>query len=103
MMKHSLAGAGLLLVASCIQAQTTPTEVTIPPEELDACLRSSIIGAADSMSVRELKEACSLLLEKKIAAQVTEEVVQPENAPYAINGGTENQATRERMTIEALN
>lgn len=103
MMKHSLAGAGLLLVTSCIQAQTTPTEVTIPPEELDACLRSSIIGAADSMSVRELKEACSLLLEKKIAAQVTEEVVQPENAPYAINGGAENQATRERMTIEALN
>lgn len=107
MKKHSLAGAGLLLLASCAQAQTTTTEITISQEELDTCLRSSVTGAADTMSVRELKEACALILEKKVAAQpqpieasqTTEEVI----VPPAVVDEVETHATRERMTIEALN
>lgn len=103
MKKYCLVGTSLLLLACYSQAQTTLSEVTIPSEELDSCLRSSIVGAADTMSVRELKEACSLLLEKKIATQTTETVTPASPSSEATKEATENRVTRERMTIEALN
>lgn len=91
--------SGLLLSAVCVQAQTSTAEIQIPNHELDECLRSSISGADDTMSIQDLKNACRILLEKKILSQtegiVTEDVI-PEEKP-------ETQGLRERLTIEALN
>lgn len=99
MAKRLFLASGLLLSALCVQAQTSTTDVAIPTQDLDECLRSSVTGAADAMTVDELKVACRLVLEKKVLAQpnqIETETITPEPQ-------VEQRALNERMTIEALN
>lgn len=91
--------SGLLLSAVCTQAQTSTTDITIPTPDLNSCLRSSVTGAADDMSVEELKAACRILLEKKALAQSDE----LETETLSEKPKSERRALNERMTIEALN
>ncbi|MGB3608950.1 MAG: phospholipase A [Cellvibrio sp.] len=98
MANRLLLASGLLFSAVCAQAQTSATDITIPASELNACLRSSVTGAADDMSVEQLKAACRLLLERKVLSQSTElETETVSTKPK------ERRALNERMAIEALN
>ena len=99
MANRLLLASGLLLSAVCTQAQTSATDITIPAPDLNACLRSSVTGAADDMSVEELKAACIILLEKKVLSQSDE----LETQPISEKPKNERRARNERMTIEALN
>ena len=72
MANRLLLASGLLMSAVCAQAQTSASDITIPTSDLNACLRSSVTGAADDMSVEELKAGCRLLLEKKVLSQSDE-------------------------------
>lgn len=98
MANRLLLASGLLFSAVCAQAQASATDITIPASELNACLRSSVTGAADDMSVEQLKAACRLLLERKVLSQSTElETETVSTKPK------ERRALNERMAIEALN
>src|SRR5690606_29917497 len=98
MANRLLLASGLLFSAICAQAQTSATDINIPSSELNDCLRSSVTGAADDMSVEQLKTACRLLLESKISAQAAElETETVSTQPKA------RRALNERMAIEALN
>jgi len=101
MIKRSFIGGGLLCLSSLVHAQTPPSDVDIPSSELDSCLRSSITVADESMSVRELKEACVLLLERKIISQT--EVAPAESAEEKPEDKAETRALTERFAMEALN
>lgn len=103
MKKQLLASGSLWLLACYAGAQTPSTGIVIPQDQLDECLRSTVTGAADTMSVKELKEACALLLDKKQVVTTTEEQVPPTAEAVLVDPGTENRATRERLTVEALN
>ena len=94
-----LLASGLLMSAVCAQAQTSASDITIPTSDLNACLRSSVTGAADDMSVEELKAGCRLLLEKKVLSQSDE----LETETVSAKPKNERRALNERMTIEALN
>ncbi|MGM8227951.1 phospholipase A [Cellvibrio sp. ARAG 10.3] len=99
MANRLLLASGLLLSAVSTQAQTSATDITIPTPDLNACLRSSVTGAADDMSVEELKAACIILLEKKVLSQSDE----LETQTISEKPRNERRALNERMTIEALN
>jgi phospholipase A1 len=99
MANRLLLASGLLMSAVCAQAQTSASDITIPTSDLNACLRSSVTGAADDMSVEELKAGCRLLLEKKVLSQSDE----LETETVSAKPKNERRALNERMTIEALN
>ena len=99
MANRLLLASGFLFFVLCAQAQTSATDITIPPPDLNECLRSSVTGAADDMSVEQLKTACRLLLERKVLSQ-TEEL---ETETISTEPKAERRALNERMAIEALN
>lgn len=105
MAKTFFMAGGLFLLATCAAAQqpsSSQQEIDIPQETLDECLRSSIIGADDQMTVQQLKDGCTLLLQKKAAAAeadsieetTEEEILEPEQPASVL---------KERLTMEALN
>jgi phospholipase A1 len=68
--------------------------VELTTEELNKCLQASVVGAAESMTVAELKQACLLLNEQNQGLTQTTVV---ENNPEAI------RVLQKRMTLEELN
>lgn len=87
-------------------AQTPAIEVSEPTELFDECLRTSIVTAADTMTVHDLKSACRLLLEQKQqAVQPVEEELRPSAAPAAENESDKSlrPLLTDRLTMEALN
>ena len=73
----------------------SPSEPSI--EEMNQCLQSSVVGAAEAMTVAELKQACRLLHQQNQAAQA-------EISETAVATTTEpTRALDARMTLEELN
>src|SRR5690606_26378728 len=103
MFRKSLATGMLLLIASPVFAQTPATSV-ISPTEINDCLRTSVAGADDQMTVAELREACTLLLETKVVA-TTDKPVDESAATSSSSSSSEenNGGLRERLAMEALN
>lgn len=102
-MRQTLFVAGaLMLFSSCLQAQTPAANVLLDQEQLNSCLRTSVVSAAETMTVQDLKKACQLLLENNgQPAVLTEELVTtatPDDAQkdtrFLLN---------KRLTMEALN
>lgn len=90
----------LTLLSQPLLAQIDTTTVLIPQDQLDNCLRTSVISAADTMTVQELKNACTLLLEQQLQSQqpLIVEEVQPPKATAELEPLLKN-----RMAMEALN
>lgn len=90
----------LTLLSQPLLAQTDTTAALIPQDQLDSCLRTSVIGAADTMTVQELKNACKLLLEQQFQSQqplIVEEVKTPKATAEL------EPLLKNRMAMEALN
>lgn len=103
MRRFFLAAITLLFVSHTAFAEPAKDHQSIPPEEMDTCLSTSVLNAADTMTVQAMKDACVLLDEQKQQAELplVEEDVEPQNAPK-----TEENARpllTNRMTMEALN
>lgn len=102
-MRRTLFAAGILtLFNSCLYAQTPPTNVLLDQEQLNNCLRNSVVSAAESMTVQDLKNACQLLLEShRQPTALTEKLVTTTNPERA------QKDTRplldKRLAMEALN
>lgn len=92
--------SGLLLFATFTYALAATAEVDISAEDLDNCLRSSVVSADDNMQIEDLKNACILLLEEKTEGQVEEPISESvkTQADKKENGGMGI-----RLAMEALN
>lgn len=87
--------AGLLAYAPIsFSAETTTPPAELSTEAMNNCLQASVIGAAESMTVAELKQACLLLHEQK---QGLTESPATEGAPEP------TRVLQKRMALEALN
>lgn len=84
----------LIHIPSFALAETTVPVVELTTEGLNKCLQASVVGAAESMTVAELKQACLLLNEQNQG--ITETAV-VEGNPEAI------RVLEKRMTLEELN
>jgi phospholipase A1 len=84
----------LIHLPSLALAETTVPVVGLTTEELNKCLQASVVGAAESMTVAELKQACLLLNEQNRGLTETTMV---EGNPEAI------RVLQKRMTLEELN
>src|SRR5688572_8284754 len=79
---------------SALAADTTAPTIELSTEAMNLCLQASVVGAAESMTVAELKQACVLLHEQRQG--VTE-------APVAEEKEETSRVLQKRMTLEALN
>ncbi len=96
----------LICFASAAHAESfTATKAFISAPELTAeamstCLQASVVGAAESMTIGELKDACRILHgEQKNEPQSTEITTHS----LAIAERHETPLLKKRMTLEALN
>jgi len=89
-----LASLFVSLPLSALTADTSTPPVELSTEEMNHCLQTSVVGAAESMTVAELKQACMLLHEQRQG--ITESPVAEENAETS-------RVLQKRMTLEALN
>jgi len=103
MFQKSLATSMLLLLATPVFAQTSAAPPVIAQTDLNDCLRTSIVGAGDQMTVSELKEACTLLLQQKVIALTEEPVAEAAATPTLSSSEANNGGLRERLAMEALN
>lgn len=75
------------------------SQSTLTPEAMDSCLQSSVTTAAETMTIRQLKEACELLHAQQQAAQQNQGATTPANQVTE----RETPLLKKRMTLEALN
>lgn len=98
--------ASLLLLAITARAETyTETEsftaqTNLTPEAMNTCLQASVTSAAESMTIREMKEACRLLHDQQ-KSEV--EQTQVKGASPAVAEVRETPLLKKRLTLEALN
>lgn len=96
----------LLLLTSAAQAELfTATDEFVSQPELTAdamntCLQASIVGAAETMTIRQLKEACQMLHDQQKSEAQQAEI--KETSP-AVAEVRETPLLKKRMTLEALN
>ncbi len=89
-----------VLAETTTSVATPSTELAVEPpaepstEEINKCLQASVIGAAESMTIAELKQACLLLHGQN---QVTTE------SPVAQKASEPTRVLEKRMTLEQLN
>ncbi|HEY0891653.1 MAG TPA: phospholipase A, partial [Cellvibrio sp.] len=88
-----LTGLFVSLSSSALAADTTAPTIELSTEAMNHCLQASVVGAAESMTVAELKQACVLLHEQRQGVTET---------PVAENTKT-SRVLQKRMTLEALN
>ncbi len=101
-MRHFWLTCSLLVAAPICLANSTsasPDSAEALPElsteALNQCLQASVIGAAESMTIAELKHACRLLHAKQQpGAEVEEQTIASTEQEPVLN---------QRMTLEALN
>lgn len=93
-MRYPWLACSLLLSAVPAYAEdaTPPPEITT--EAINHCLQASVVGAAESMTVAELKQACLLLHEQRQGVIET---------PVADEKEENSRVLQKRMTLEALN
>lgn len=76
------------------------SEPELTVEAMNTCIQASVVGAAESMTVRQLKDACRMLHDQqKSEAQQT--VIKETSATVA--AVRETPLLKKRMTLEALN
>lgn len=96
----------LLFLATSARAElfAATTEFTSQPElsveAMNTCLQASIVGAAENMTIRQLKEACRLLHDQQKSEVQQADVA---NASPAVAAVRETPLLKKRMTLEALN
>lgn len=95
-MRHFWLACALLAATPAHSDTTEPTPTSEPSAEvLNQCLQASVVGAAESMTVAELKQACRLLhAQQSASTQIEQEAVASANQEPVLN---------QRMTLEALN
>lgn len=89
-----LTGLFALLLPSTLAADTAAPAIELSTEAMNHCLQASVVGAAESMTVAELKQACVLLHEQR------QGVIE---APVAEEKEETSRVLQKRMTLEALN
>lgn len=89
-----LTGLLVSLSSSALAADTTPPAIELSTEAMNHCLQASVVGAAESMTVAELKQACLLLHEQRQGVIETPVVEEKEET---------SRVLQKRMTLEALN
>lgn len=92
--------SGFSFFAAFTLAQTPASDVEISSRDLEDCLSTSVVGADISMTVKELKNACILLLENKAR---TQEIEAPASENITPTPEKNNSGLQERLAIEALN
>ena len=85
-----------LNIAAAYAESDTDQEIEPIPFSLEDCLQSNVIGADDTMTIAQLKEACALVEEQH------NHLTQPDEKTEA---GKDKQQTllKNRLTMEALN
>ncbi|MDO8345371.1 MAG: phospholipase A [Cellvibrio sp.] len=89
-----LTGLFLSLTSSALAADTVTPTIELSTEAMNHCLQASVVGAAESMTVAELKQACLLLHEQR------QGVIE---SPVAEEKKATSRVLQKRMTLEALN
>lgn len=89
-----LTGLFASLSSSALAADTTAPTIELSTEAMNHCLQASVVGAAESMTVAELKQACVLLHEQRQGVIET---------PVADEKEKTNWVLQKRLTLEALN
>lgn len=104
MRRNFLAAGTLLLLSSSIFAQTS-ADVSFTQEQMDTCLRTSVVTASDGMTVQDLKNACLLLLDQqtRVAPPTIQESVIAGERTIAPEDQPARPLLSNRLTMEALN
>jgi phospholipase A1 len=89
-----LIGVFASIPLSALAADTTAPTIEFSTEAMNHCLQASVVGAAESMTVAELKQACLLLHEQRQGVIET---------PVADEKEETNWVLQKRLTLEALN
>lgn len=89
-----LTGLFLSLTSSALAADTVTPTIELSTEAMNHCLQTSVVGAAESMTIAELKQACVLLHEQR------QGVIE---SPVAEEKKETSRVLQKRMTLEALN
>ncbi|HCS63351.1 MAG TPA: phospholipase [Cellvibrio sp.] len=89
-----LTGLFVFLSSSVFAADTTAPTIELSTEAMNHCLQTSVVGAAESMTIAELKQACVLLHEQR------QGVIE---SPVAEEKKATSRVLQKRMTLEALN
>ncbi len=89
-----LIGVFASIPLSALAADTTAPTIELSTEAMNHCLQASVVGAAESMTVAELKQACLLLHEQRQGVIET---------PVADEKEETNWVLQKRLTLEALN
>lgn len=94
-MRYLWPACSLLLSAVPAYAETIAPTPGITPEALNHCLQNSVVSAAESMTVGELKQACTLLYGEQTRI--------PELEEQELTDTPQTPVLKKRMTLEALN
>jgi phospholipase A1 len=96
----------ITLFSVAVNAQTsaeTSSAPEMPREAMNSCLQASILGAASTMTVAELREACQLLHQQQLQSNAQPEVEEQHFSQATPESGQEGQLLNRRLTLEALN
>lgn len=97
----------LIFLATTVNAElfTATDEFVSQPEltteAMNTCLQASVVGAAESMTIRQLKEACQLLHDQQKSE--SQQAAITETSSPAVAAARETPLLKKRMTLEALN
>ena len=86
-------------------AQSPATEefvsnAELTPEAMNVCLQASVVSAAETMTIRQLKEACQMLHEQQKDEEQQADIIETSPAVAEVR---ETPLLKKRMTMEALN
>ncbi len=104
MRRIGFAASTLVLFSSALFAQPSANGVAISQQQLDDCLRTSIVTASAIMTVQELRDACYLLLEQKQqAVQPVQETIKQETVAAQDAEQVNRPLLTNRLRMEELN
>jgi phospholipase A1/A2 len=96
-MRHLLLYPFYFYAISATADSLAPTE--IPDDAMNNCLQASVLGAAESMTVADLKHACNLLYQQQTTNKLTQEALEQ----TLVSNTEQTPILKKRMTLEALN
>ena len=76
------------------------SQIELTPQAMNTCLQASVVGAAEGMTIRQLKEACRILHDQQ---QSELQQVQTTEVSPAVAQVRETPLLKKRMMLEALN
>ena len=107
-MRNMLVGVGLFgAIASSSQHLLAQEVAAISEEQMKRCMEQSVLTADKSMTVRNLQEACAILLSKTNSTDIQSTQTDETSADSTIIKGTDIQRSprmlNDRGLVEALN